>query len=179
MEVERQWPENRLIGTPDATDRGDRLHLEHTSLPTEGNLLQTVSGLKHRGRPPKDITGQRFGKLTAVKLVGRNTYGKALWYCECDCGGTIVTALPNLDNGETRSCGCLYVKDIAGQRFGKLMALYPTKERRSKYTVWHCRCDCGNEVDVPSMYLYRGDRKTCTKCGDLERGRKSLPDTAQ
>lgn len=121
------------------------------------------------GRPPKDISGQRFGKLTARSYVGRNAYGKALWRCECDCGGETITTLGSLMAGRTRSCGCLYIKDLTGQRFGKLVALYPTNGRRSRFTIWHCRCDCGNEVDVPSMYLYRGDRKTCTKCGEGER----------
>ena len=116
------------------------------------------------GRPQKDITGERFGRLTARSFVGRNPYGKALWRCTCDFGGEIVTTLGNLSDGYTRSCGCLYIKDLTDQRFGKLVALFPTGGRRSGYPIWHCRCDCGNEVDVPSMYLYRGDRKTCGKC---------------
>ncbi|MCD8142033.1 MAG: hypothetical protein LUD83_01920 [Clostridiales bacterium] len=39
--------------------------------------------------------------------------------------------------------------DIAGQRFRMLTALYPTEKRdRNSTVVWHCRCDCGREVDV-------------------------------
>src|SRR5262245_41127889 len=36
------------------------------------------------------------------------------------------------------------VKEITGQRFGRLVALYPTGERRYRKVVWRFRCDCGN-----------------------------------
>ena len=32
----------------------------------------------------KDITGQRFGMLTAMNHVGTNKHRKALWKCKCD-----------------------------------------------------------------------------------------------
>ena len=34
----------------------------------------------------KDITGQRFGRLTALKFLGRSSYKQSLWLCACDCG---------------------------------------------------------------------------------------------
>ena len=34
----------------------------------------------------KDIAGQKFGRLTAVKRVGKDKHGHALWECECECG---------------------------------------------------------------------------------------------
>lgn len=42
-----------------------------------------------------------------------------------------------------------YLNDISQQRFGNLVALYPTGERdKKRYVIWHCRCDCGKEVDI-------------------------------
>lgn len=32
-----------------------------------------------------DITGQKFGKLTAIKR-GPSKNNKTYWYCQCDCG---------------------------------------------------------------------------------------------
>lgn len=59
-------------------------------------------------RPPKsiDLTGQRFGSLTAVSWAGRTERYFALWLCICDCGR--LTAIPygNLAYGNTKSCGC-------------------------------------------------------------------------
>lgn len=43
-----------------------------------------------------------------------------------------------------------------------LMALTPTAERKNGFTVWRCRCDCGNELLIESRHLKRG---TITDCG--------------
>lgn len=52
-----------------------------------------------------DLTGQRFGRLTVIKLEGiRNKY--AQWLCQCDCGNTKIAATNVLRNGGTSSCGC-------------------------------------------------------------------------
>jgi len=53
------------------------------------------------------------------------------------------------------------IKDLAGQRFGRLVVLYDTGERKCGRVVWHCRCDCGNEVDVVSSYLVSGNTRSC------------------
>lgn len=55
-----------------------------------------------------DITGQRFGRLTAISKVG-SSRGNSLWLCKCDCGNEKVVRLPNLKNG-TKSCGCLNIE---------------------------------------------------------------------
>lgn len=54
----------------------------------------------------KDITGQRFGRLVALECVGRNKHGRALWKCNCDCGGQTICDSNSLKNGRTTSCGC-------------------------------------------------------------------------
>lgn len=48
-----------------------------------------------------------------------------------------------------------------GYRVGALTVEKPTKERKSSYTVWRCRCDCGGEVDAPLHQLVAGYRKSC------------------
>lgn len=50
-----------------------------------------------------DITGQRFGELTAKKYLGHK-----IWQCECSCKEhTIVNVFKcNLLSGSTQSCGC-------------------------------------------------------------------------
>ena len=34
----------------------------------------------------RDLTGQKFGRLTVVEQAGRTKYGNVLWKCKCDCG---------------------------------------------------------------------------------------------
>ena len=59
-------------------------------------------------------------------------------------------------------------RDISGQHFNKLTALYPTLKRQYGYVVWHCRCDCGNEKDVALNCLIQGHTGTCG-CGQRRR----------
>lgn len=53
-----------------------------------------------------DITGQRFGRLMAIRPI--REHGRCRWLCRCECGNeTVVTNSAILINGHTRSCGCL------------------------------------------------------------------------
>jgi hypothetical protein len=54
----------------------------------------------------KDLTGQRFGRLTVIGLSGRLN-GGAAWLCKCDCGNKKVIASKSLVTGGSQSCGCL------------------------------------------------------------------------
>ena len=54
----------------------------------------------------KDLTGMKFGNLTAIKNLGRKT-GNILWLCHCDCGKDIKCYQYNLERGTSTSCGCL------------------------------------------------------------------------
>lgn len=56
---------------------------------------------------PRDITGQRFGRLVAIRSLGRKNRSDYLWECRCDCGGTSFSYIGTLKNGGTKSCGCL------------------------------------------------------------------------
>lgn len=54
-------------------------------------------------------------------------------------------------------------KDRAGQTFGRLTALYPNG-RQKRVTIWRCRCQCGNEVDVRGSNLSQKVNPV-TSCG--------------
>lgn len=142
---------------------------------TSSNLTtgNTKSCGKCARRAPNelDLTNQRFGRLIALKLEYRKN-GQSYWRCKCDCGNEVVVWLGNLRKGNTKSCGCLgkenreriykeNIKDISGQRFGKLVALYPLEKRIDSYVAWHCKCDCGAEVDVRSTNLICGHTISC------------------
>jgi len=55
-----------------------------------------------------DITGQRYGRLTALKPIGSNKFKKVIWECRCECGQTIRVLGNHLRSGNTASCGCLH-----------------------------------------------------------------------
>lgn len=62
-------------------------------------------------RLAKDLTGQRFGRLTVLRstdLSMPESNGNRLgWLCRCDCGKEIVATSKSLHSGKFPSCGCL------------------------------------------------------------------------
>ena len=36
----------------------------------------------------RDLTGQKFGKLTVISRCENDKYGRAQWLCKCTCGRT-------------------------------------------------------------------------------------------
>ena len=60
-----------------------------------------------------DVTGKRFGRLTVVKLSGRDAHNHPLWECVCDCGNVIRIPSSRLRSGNTSSCGCLHNEQLA------------------------------------------------------------------
>lgn len=59
--------------------------------------------------------------------------------------------------------------DITGKRFGKLVAISPSKERKDSFVMWVCQCDCGNKTIVRSRSLINGDTKSCGCLGIISR----------
>lgn len=59
-----------------------------------------------RTKLPRMAPGQRYGRLTAVELVERQTSGHAMWRFRCDCGNECTTRATSARLGVTRSCGC-------------------------------------------------------------------------
>ncbi len=55
----------------------------------------------------KDLTGQKFNRLTVLGLGKRNASGQIQWKCKCDCGNIVLATTTYLKTGHTKSCGCL------------------------------------------------------------------------
>lgn len=69
-------------------------------------LLRSLGPIK-KGKSRKDISGLKFGKLTAVWYAGRQG-NRTFWFCFCDCGKTKLCSLNNLTSGNTETCGCVH-----------------------------------------------------------------------
>lgn len=54
----------------------------------------------------KNLTGQKFGKLTIQNHVGFHN-GRTFWKCSCECGTMCEVSTHDLCSGKKRSCGCL------------------------------------------------------------------------
>lgn len=119
-----------------------------------------------RKQVPKIEAGYRIGKLTVAESTKERKNGYTICCCDCDCGGSILLDTRTLQRGIVQDCGCETVvkpgqRDITGLRFGKLIAEYPVDGGGYGETIWHCRCDCGGEVDAPLHQLTAGYRKSC------------------
>jgi len=85
----------------------------------------------------KDLTGQKFGRLTVIEKTGKRLCGHIVWKCQCECGNIAEVMGRNLLTGHTKSCGCLE-KEInekihikhGDARHGK------GKKRARLYWVW-------------------------------------------
>lgn len=113
-----------------------------------------------------DLTGRRFGKLTVLEEAQRRADGARQWRCRCDCGRECLALHHSLQTGKRTGCGCRNgrqsAQDVTGQRFAMLTALYPTQERgRNGSVIWHCRCECGNEIDISLDRLKYSDVISC------------------
>lgn len=54
-----------------------------------------------------DVTGKRYGRLTAVRDTGKRDHGSKVWLFLCDCGNEIEIPAHRAASSKTLSCGCL------------------------------------------------------------------------
>lgn len=103
-----------------------------------------------------DITGNRYGRLVAVKRIGCRKYpggGRlSVWECKCDCGKTVELPLSALTTGNTKSCGCLH-----SESYLEFAAMNRTHgySRTRLYIVWkQMKKRCNNPKD--KVYKHYG-----------------------
>lgn len=110
-------------------------------------------------RQVKDITGQRFGRLVAVKFLDTIAQAKgraARWVCRCDCGKDVVALGLSLRRGNTSSCGCLAQEATSVRNFKHGDAARGKKA--VEYTAWRnmlARC-YDTKHDKFALYGGRG-----------------------
>ena len=77
---------------------------------TSGNTISCgcFKVKKNKERIKTDLTGKKFGKLTALYPTEKRMGDRTLWMCECECGAkNILVDRNSLITGHTQSCGCL------------------------------------------------------------------------
>ena len=77
----------------------------------------------------KDLTGQKFNKLTVLGPGKRNSNGQIQWECKCDCGNIVLVTTTYLKSGHTKSCGC-FNKEQASKRLNKSNFIKARKKYR-------------------------------------------------
>lgn len=72
----------------------------------EDVVVDVAPPVGRKGRKIKDLTGNRYGRLTVVSVTDERASGDVVWLCRCDCGTMVKMATGSFRAG-TRSCGCL------------------------------------------------------------------------
>jgi hypothetical protein len=112
-----------------------------------------------------DLTGRQFERLTVLGL------GYIRWLCRCLCGRETMVRTARLNNGESRSCGCLKLdllharattRDISGTqvyRCWRNMRQRCTNPQRSEYVHYGARgiTVCERWESFENFYADMGD----------------------
>jgi hypothetical protein len=118
------------------------------------STLDSLS-LRHSG-----TIGAKYGKLTAVEILGIREYGKdnrMFFLFSCDCGNTIELPIKQVSSMKTRSCGCLKYEDRERQT-----AKYVFKS--IKHGAKSRNLDFMIEFDD----FLRVAKSPCAYCGDVD-----------
>jgi len=119
----------------------------------------------------RDLSKQKFGRLTVLCLTGEIRNHKAMWLCRCSCGNLCEITGVSLTRGSARSCGCLAIEKAKARkgslnqnwgRSGPLSSRWSPdlteedrkdKRRYTEYYAWRTA-------------VYERDNFTCQKCGE-------------
>lgn len=117
----------------------------------------------------KDLTNQRFGKLTVLEITDKRKNRQVVWKCQCDCGKITYVVGQALRTNHTTSCGCSRkdcknVKNLIGQRFSKLIVIERAGSNKDREALWKCKCDCGKERICSSHQLTQMEVRSCLDC---------------
>ena len=81
----------------------------------------------------KDLTGEKFGRLTVIEFVEIKNRG-AVWKCVCECGKYKNVRAGDLKAEKIKSCGCLR-KEVSKQTITKLCTTHGQRNTRL-YRIW-------------------------------------------
>lgn len=125
-----------------------------------------------------DLTGQKFGRWTVIEQgeykIIKSGRRYRTWLCICECGTVREVVEYSLVSNKSISCGCLRneilkknatYKDLTGQKFGEWTVMYRVDDKffssGGRHQMWHCKCSCGFEKDIASIYLKSGESTSC------------------
>lgn len=117
--------------------------------------------------------GQEINNLKVLYPCAKNRKGFCIYLCQCFCGNYFLTSQKALKEKRIHSCGCLHSQDmlksieergtrndLTGKIFGKLTVI-GLGSRDKNGQKWLCKCECGQEIEVLSSNLTKGQTSSC------------------
>jgi len=98
-------------------DCGNELLVEAYKI--RNGIIQSC-GCQRHVKLIKNLTGMKFGKLTALERLDEKIGSSYAWRCVCDCGKETKVSANALLKGGTKSCGCGKIEAVKEsiQRYG-------------------------------------------------------------
>lgn len=112
----------------------------------------------------QDLTGQKFGKLTVIKLLGSDakkllnrekSQKRSTWLCKCDCGGEKIATTDELKRHAVSSCNNCNLKSNGEYRIKTLLS-----ELNIDYKCQYKFADCKDIFCLPFDF-YLPDYNCC------------------
>lgn len=111
-----------------------------------------------------DLTGKKFGRLTALGL-DKDARNKSKWICLCECGikKSILTA--SLESGKSKSCGCLHKEIVKNlHQVEKYEEVPLTFLKRIQESAKRRNLECSISVeDIWNIYIKQSKKCLFTK----------------
>jgi len=96
---------------------------------------------------PVDITNIRFGRLVALRPVGKASSRNILWLCQCDCGNQSIVSTGDLRRKNRPTKSCDRSDECRAGRNYKHGESYFGPNPSPEYRAWramHSRCENPN-----------------------------------
>ena len=104
----------------------------------------TSCGCARKSNNIKNISGRKFGLLTAIQYTGVSSDDRrAMWLCKCECGNETIISSHLLLGGNITSCGC------KKESLGEIKVAAILNELEYNYCKQYRFSDCRLEKPLP------------------------------
>lgn len=132
--------------------------------------------------PTLNLKDQIFGywKVLEQDIPTSKEKHLSYWICECQLCGDIHsirgTALKNAKTTKCVKCAAkARIEDETNNEYGELKVIGPAENNNGPRAMWHCKCSCGNFIDVSGTDLRGKKVLSCGKCPTRQsNGEKSI-----
>lgn len=115
-------------------------------------------------QPFKNLSGQKFGRLTVLYRDKNDKTGHTKWICRCDCGKNVSVYRDALLDGRQVSCGCHKAELLQSEEYSESRRNLNQYDLSGMYGIGYCS-NSGKEFyfdkedyDLIKKYTWRDDK---------------------